>query len=584
MAADTDNSASTRAQQCQQTEAAGADPAPTHTSCSALPPLAAVDKIRRLLHTLHVCAELVEQDSADARYELDGAWTDTLSQLEGLVHRVVSAPLEHRERLLAQMHSLQEQVDAMRAELGEDADQRHVSGKHQTPIEAIGMLTDAMSELERLRADRRAEMDAMAADYARIAAMMPDWTWSLPAPVALTLADVADRRNALAAVHIAKDARQERIDTAKSLLQSSLSQLPDKHIPSNVRDFMAAIQSDTDQTFPPLSLDLCSALDDAVRQVAVVTESLMARLSAVTSEIVAFWEELQTAPETRVSIETDLARLDEYEEICESLREEWMAKMKHRIDTLLESVQQLWTKCHVNEPYQTRFMASLNDTHLYSPITAVRLEQEEGSLQTRFNRYQSIYKLIDDRKMLLQRMKDFETTASDPKRLFRPSFQLLDEEKFRKTCLPTLKKTEMLLRDAVTAYENDTEQEFELNGERYLDTLDNEIANRFINESMFVLSRPSSSHAHASHPSHPHHHSTAAATAAPAAEGTQRLAAPRSPRLPRSPSSSSLSHHAAVPPSPNVRQPSSMRRASSITDLGRIVSHTRPTPHKRLNG
>lgn len=50
-------------------------------------------------------------------------------------------------------------------------------------------------------------------------------------------------------------------------------------------------------------------------------------------------------------------------------------------------------------------------------------------------------------------MKDFELTASDPKRLFRPSFQLIEEEKFRKTCLPTLTKMESNLIFLIMKYE-----------------------------------------------------------------------------------------------------------------------------------
>jgi hypothetical protein len=50
-------------------------------------------------------------------------------------------------------------------------------------------------------------------------------------------------------------------------------------------------------------------------------------------------------------------------------------------------------------------------------------------------------------------MMDFEKSASDPRRLFRSSFQLLEEEKFRKTCYPTLLKMEERLSKLLNDWE-----------------------------------------------------------------------------------------------------------------------------------
>jgi hypothetical protein len=50
-------------------------------------------------------------------------------------------------------------------------------------------------------------------------------------------------------------------------------------------------------------------------------------------------------------------------------------------------------------------------------------------------------------------MKDFEKTASDKQRLFTNSFQLIQEEKFRKTCLPNLIKLEAKLITLINNYE-----------------------------------------------------------------------------------------------------------------------------------
>jgi hypothetical protein len=68
-------------------------------------------------------------------------------------------------------------------------------------------------------------------------------------------------------------------------------------------------------------------------------------------------------------------------------------------------------------------------------------------------------------------MVEFEKTASDPRRLFKSSFQLLEEERWRKTCFPTLLKMEEDLVVAVQGLESVTGQHFVLDDERFLTTL-----------------------------------------------------------------------------------------------------------------
>jgi hypothetical protein len=53
----------------------------------------------------------------------------------------------------------------------------------------------------------------------------------------------------------------------------------------------------------------------------------------------------------------------------------------------------------------------------------------------------------------LQKMIEFEKSASDPRRLFQSSFRLLEEEKWRKSCWPNLVKIEDQLISACLAYE-----------------------------------------------------------------------------------------------------------------------------------
>lgn len=96
-----------------------------------------------------------------------------------------------------------------------------------------------------------------------------------------------------------------------------------------------------------------------------------------------------------------------------------------------------------------------------------------------------IRSLINKRKLLLEKMTEFEKIASDPKRLFKSSFQLNSEEKFRNTAYPSLLKIEESLMDLLHLYES-TFGVFEYEGLQYKDSLKLEIENRIINRTIFI--------------------------------------------------------------------------------------------------
>lgn len=68
-------------------------------------------------------------------------------------------------------------------------------------------------------------------------------------------------------------------------------------------------------------------------------------------------------------------------------------------------------------------------------------------------------------------MIDFEKTASDPKRLFQASFQLLEEERWRNSCLPRLLQLDHQLIKAIDEFEKLAGKPVMIGNRRYMDTL-----------------------------------------------------------------------------------------------------------------
>ncbi|KAJ3261136.1 hypothetical protein HK103_006445 [Boothiomyces macroporosus] len=206
------------------------------------------------------------------------------------------------------------------------------------------------------------------------------------------------------------------------------------------------------------------------------------QVEKLTGEIKSYWKELGMS-EQELSINYE--NLNQYQQMRDELYEQWKVKMHDRIANLLHQVEVLWGKCSTSKEHQTNI---INQITPYTLNSVKILEYELACLESQYKATKSIMDLVDKRQDLLSRIKQFEVTASDPKRLFKPSFQLLEEEKFRKTCFPTLLKLENELKSSIELYQQNG-NEF-----RYKDftlsSLNQEIALRFINTSVFVMKSP----------------------------------------------------------------------------------------------
>ncbi|KAI9353898.1 microtubule associated protein-domain-containing protein [Obelidium mucronatum] len=197
-------------------------------------------------------------------------------------------------------------------------------------------------------------------------------------------------------------------------------------------------------------------------------------------------EELGRNPEEVRLDEEDLGRIEEYTQMADSLREEWKKKMQEVVVGLLVELTNWWDKCHIVPEERKVFTVQFGD-NLFSPLTVETITLELLALQDRYELEYPMYSLIEQRTALLEKMVDFEKSASDPRRLFRSSFQLNEEERFRKTCVPNLLKVEESLRGKMKGFEQEQEKPFIFRGSRYLDVLEKETSERFLNEALFIF-------------------------------------------------------------------------------------------------
>ncbi|KAL2918951.1 hypothetical protein HK105_201219 [Polyrhizophydium stewartii] len=451
-------------------EKGGATPRGTSSAAPRASPLEVLERIEALVQTLRECRTLIAQDSVDPDYAMEPQWVERvqvslLQDLEGLIEAAAVAPRQQRERILAKLAGVQARVQALETEL----DERQDAG--------VARSLDQLPPAERTQ---------------RLLA----WTDSLESSIqGITGADMAARASALQSILDFKAERRGYLRNTLGRIVLAVEGIPSSRVPPNVTELLATYtlerlaDSPEDETLV-LSDALVHTLDAAITQMDAHLEQLAQKLSSVTTEIVAFWEELRIDESLRTVLVADLRNLDDYCELCEALRLEWVAQMKAHVDELVGEVKDMWDRCRVGEPSRSKFMATIAE-QMYSPLTVARLQSELRVLAVRLEKCHGINRLIEQRQDLLAKMHDFERTASDPRRLFRPSFQLVEEERFRKTCLPSLMKIEADIVDAVKHLEQETGEPFCEGDARYIDKLEAEIAQRFINATVFVLGRTS---------------------------------------------------------------------------------------------
>ncbi|KAK6089853.1 hypothetical protein P3W45_001201 [Vairimorpha bombi] len=148
----------------------------------------------------------------------------------------------------------------------------------------------------------------------------------------------------------------------------------------------------------------------------------------------------------------------------------------------------------INEIYETNRLDLVNLLDLFgmeqeyyekTDIGISKMTQRINELEIKKDSYVDILNIIERRYSLLESMNEFEKIASDPRRLFKSSFQLNKEEKFRNSAYPTLLKIEEEIFKKISEY---TEKYgiFYREGKEYKNVLDKEIQGRLVSKTVFI--------------------------------------------------------------------------------------------------
>ncbi|KAG0239238.1 carboxypeptidase C prc1 [Mortierella sp. GBA43] len=221
------------------------------------------------------------------------------------------------------------------------------------------------------------------------------------------------------------------------------------------------------------------------------------------------------------------------------------------------ALTKVWDMCLVHEQERESFRSSVEQSDTTYIEKLDRIQSEIENCRVRYSKSGAVYKLMMTRRNHIEEMISIEQRASNPKRLFQPSFQLVEEEKLRKRAFVTLLKLEGSLIEALEKFESEHETEFVYDGVRYLETLQAEIDERYVNETAFAKFTP--------------------VIAAPTSSQTARIMGTQvSPS--RGARSTTSNPKVSVTPPSTGRSPESSRRSNTVSAQ---ASSTRPSPSNR---
>ncbi|KAG0017941.1 hypothetical protein BGZ80_007757 [Entomortierella chlamydospora] len=211
------------------------------------------------------------------------------------------------------------------------------------------------------------------------------------------------------------------------------------------------------------------------------------RIRAMEHVLGLIYHDLRTPIDKRVTFrnEATVKYAAELGRELKALQLELTARKAYQSGEPWKALAAVWDTCLVCEQERERFRSAIDQDEKLE-----RIQTEIETCRVRFSKSSAVYKLMMTRSNHIERMISFEHSASDPKRLFQSSFQLVEEEKFRRRAYPTLLKLERTLIEAIETFEKDNGDPFMYDGVPYLETLQAEIDKRHVNETVFAKFTP----------------------------------------------------------------------------------------------
>ena len=244
------------------------------------------------------------------------------------------------------------------------------------------------------------------------------------------------------------------------------------------------------KNFPPTRANM-RALTDLYENTVERYEDLKTSMDKVCEKLKGLWDYLQASP----SVVKKFSKYTEYNQTnydklyneldrCETIRRD---NIENFIRKVREEILIWWDKCLKSREERARF--STYNTNVYNEDALDLHELELNDLKDFYERNENIFKLIQQRQEMWEKMKQLEEKANDPNRFKNRGGKLLEEERERKQIGIKLPKIEAELMDLCAVYEEENKRKFTIFGRFVSDVIKDDYQRRDDEKAMISSAR-----------------------------------------------------------------------------------------------
>nr|XP_028561451.1 protein regulator of cytokinesis 1 isoform X2 [Podarcis muralis] len=282
-----------------------------------------------------------------------------------------------------------------------------------------------------------------------------------------SLAELDHFRRHLAGLATEKERRQkEFLDTKRQIIlcMEELEHTPDT-------SFERDVVCEEEDAFC-LSEDNIAALKDLLQQLESRRAQKEALCQELRSRIRVLWERLQVPAEEREAfapymVGAKAAIMDALKLEVDRLQELKFQNIRNVVEATRAELADYWDKCFYGDEQRRAFYPYYEDD--FTEELLQQHEEEVSRLKQCYERHQELFESIHKWEKNWRLFQELERKATDPSRFTNRGGNLLKEEKLRAKLQKTLPKLEEELKGRVELWEQEQEQAFLVNGQRFME-------------------------------------------------------------------------------------------------------------------
>ncbi|XP_074863324.1 protein regulator of cytokinesis 1 [Carettochelys insculpta] len=382
--------------------------------------------------------------------------------IKGLLDMMVAEEENLKERLLKSIAMCRKELDTLCKELQLDPFEEEQS----TILQLEKDLRTRLEVMLKQKRERKQELKTLQERDQDLCGLLCVTPYSIDGNAVPSLEELGHFRQHLAALAAEKGRRREEFVSTKRQIILCMEDL--EHVPDT--SFERDVVCEDEDAFC-LSLENIAALRELLQQLEARRALHEAACAELRSRVVELWDRLQVPTEerntfaaymtgsrakTRKALQFEVDRLEELK----------LQNLKMVLEATRAELATYWDKCFYG-PEQRRAFAPYYDEDCTEALLQLH-DTEVGRVKCCYEMHKELFEAVQEWEENWRLFLELERKATDPSRFANRGGNLLREEKQRTKLQKTLPKLEEELKVRIEAWEQEREEAFLVNGQRFM--------------------------------------------------------------------------------------------------------------------